>query len=58
VGDVAGRGDDGLHLARSTAFDLVILDVMPSGLDGRAVITAMRQGGSRRRCCSSPHRMP
>lgn len=42
VVDVAGRGDDGLHLARTTAFDLIVLDVMLPGLDGWAVLAALR----------------
>jgi two-component system, OmpR family, copper resistance phosphate regulon response regulator CusR len=45
VADIAGRGDAGLHLARSGVFDLVILDVMLPNLDGWAIITAMRQEG-------------
>jgi two-component system copper resistance phosphate regulon response regulator CusR len=45
VVDVASQGDDGLHLARSLAYDLVILDVMLPTLDGWAVLTALRQAG-------------
>ena len=45
VVDVASRGDDGLHLARTVAYDVVILDVMLPGLDGWAVIAAVRQDG-------------
>ena len=45
VVDVAPAGDDGLHLARTVAYDLVILDVMLPGLDGWAVVTAIRQEG-------------
>jgi two-component system copper resistance phosphate regulon response regulator CusR len=45
VVDVDGRGDDGLHLARTAAYDLVILDVMLPGLDGWAIVTAMRRDG-------------
>jgi DNA-binding response OmpR family regulator len=37
VVDVASRGDDGLHMVRSVAYDLVVLDVMLPGLDGWAV---------------------
>lgn len=47
VTDVAGRGDDGLHLARSGVFDLVILDVMLPGLDGWAILSTLRQQGLR-----------
>ena len=45
VVDVASRGDDGLHLARTVAYDLVILDVMLPHLDGWAILTALRQEG-------------
>lgn len=45
VVDVASRGDDGLHMARTVAYDVVILDVMLPGLDGWAVIAAVRQDG-------------
>ena len=43
--DVARRGDDGLHLARTVAYDAVVLDVMLPGLDGWAVLAAVRQHG-------------
>ena len=43
VADVARRGDDGLHMARTTRYDVVILDVMLPGLDGWAVVAAVRQ---------------
>jgi prepilin-type N-terminal cleavage/methylation domain-containing protein/prepilin-type processing-associated H-X9-DG protein len=43
VVDVAAQGDDGLHLARAGAYDLVILDVMLPRLDGWSVLTAIRQ---------------
>ena len=43
VVDVARRGDDGLHMARTVAYDAVVLDVMLPGLDGWAVVTAVRQ---------------
>ena len=45
VVDVASRGDDGLHLARAVAYDVVILDVMLPGLDGWSVVAAVRQDG-------------
>jgi len=47
VVDVAGRGDDGLHLARTVNYDVVILDVMLPGLDGWAVVAAVRQDDRR-----------
>jgi two-component system copper resistance phosphate regulon response regulator CusR len=45
VVDVAPAGDDGLHLARTVAYDLIVLDVMLPGLDGWAIIKALRQEG-------------
>jgi two-component system copper resistance phosphate regulon response regulator CusR len=42
-------GDEGLKLARSGAFNLVILDVMLPGLSGWEVIREMRAGG-----CTTP----
>ena len=49
VVDVADKGDDGLHLARNGSYDLIVLDVMLPGLDGWAVLTAIRQEG-----CQTP----
>lgn len=43
VADVARRGDDGLRMARTARYDVVILDVMLPGLDGWAVLAAVRQ---------------
>jgi two-component system copper resistance phosphate regulon response regulator CusR len=45
VVDVAGQGDDGLHLARTGDYDLVILDVMLPDLDGWSILTALRHEG-------------
>src|SRR5579871_2183738 len=45
VVDLASQGDDGLHLARTIAYDLIILDVMLPNLDGWAILTALRQEG-------------
>jgi two-component system copper resistance phosphate regulon response regulator CusR len=45
VVDRAAAGDDGLHLARTVAYDLVVLDVMLPNLDGWAVVTALRREG-------------
>ena len=44
--EVAGRGDDGLHLARTGEFDLVILDVMLPGRDGWSVLAELRAAGT------------
>jgi two-component system copper resistance phosphate regulon response regulator CusR len=43
--DVANRGDDGLHLARSGDYDLIVLDVMLPGRDGWSVIDDLRASG-------------
>jgi two-component system copper resistance phosphate regulon response regulator CusR len=43
--DVANRGDDGLHLAATGDYDLVVLDVMLPGRDGWSVITELRAAG-------------
>jgi two-component system copper resistance phosphate regulon response regulator CusR len=40
--EVANNGTDGLHLAASGDHDLVILDVMLPGIDGFAVLSALR----------------
>lgn len=45
VVDIASRGEDALHLSRSVAFDLIILDVMLPTLDGWSVLSAIRQDG-------------
>jgi two-component system copper resistance phosphate regulon response regulator CusR len=45
VVDVAGRGDDGLHLARTMSYDVAILDVMLPGMDGWAIVQTMRREG-------------
>jgi two-component system, OmpR family, copper resistance phosphate regulon response regulator CusR len=45
IADLARDGNDGLHLALSEAYDLVILDVMLPGLDGRTVLQGIRRAG-------------
>jgi two-component system copper resistance phosphate regulon response regulator CusR len=45
VVDVATSGDDGLHLALSDAYDLIILDVMMPGRDGWSVLASLRRAG-------------
>ncbi len=45
VVDVAGDGDEALHLALTIGYALVILDVMLPGRDGWAVLQAYRQAG-------------
>jgi two-component system copper resistance phosphate regulon response regulator CusR len=43
--DVATDGEEGLHVARNGAFDLVILDVMLPVRSGWSVIQDLREGG-------------
>jgi two-component system copper resistance phosphate regulon response regulator CusR len=45
VVDVAGRGDDGLHLALTENHDLIVLDVMLPERDGWSILTALRAAG-------------
>ena len=44
--EATGRGEEGLLLARSGAFDLILLDVMLPGRDGWSIITELRRGGN------------
>ena len=41
--DVAHDGIDGLHMATTTAYDVVLLDVMLPGIDGWTVLERMRR---------------
>ena len=43
VADVAADGRDGLHLALTESYDLVVLDVMLPGIDGWEVLREMRR---------------
>ncbi|CAB5676241.1 Transcriptional activator protein CopR [Delftia tsuruhatensis] len=43
VVDVAHDGIDGLHLATELSYDLIVLDGMLPGIDGLAVLAALRQ---------------
>jgi two-component system OmpR family response regulator len=47
VVDLAGDGDEGLSAARSTAYDVVVLDVMMPGIDGFETCVRMRKEGIR-----------
>ena len=42
--DIAGTGEDALWMARSTAYDVIVLDVMLPGLDGFGVCRELRAG--------------
>ncbi|PKM44746.1 MAG: DNA-binding response regulator [Gammaproteobacteria bacterium HGW-Gammaproteobacteria-1] len=44
--DLARSGADGLYLAQSGDYALIILDVMLPGLDGWQVLESLRRGGS------------
>ena len=46
VVDLARDGNDGLHLATTENFDLVVLDIMLPGLDGWSVLKSLRDAGS------------
>ncbi|MBS1198195.1 MAG: two-component heavy metal response transcriptional regulator, winged helix family [Proteobacteria bacterium] len=45
VVDLARDGHDGLHLALTGDYDLLVLDVMLPGLDGWQLLQAIRQAG-------------
>jgi len=45
VAEVAEDGRDGLHLALTESYDLIILDVMLPGMDGWEVLREMRRAG-------------
>lgn len=44
--DVALDGEDGLHLARTESYDLLVLDVMLPGCSGWSVIEELRREGN------------
>ena len=46
--DHAANGRDGLFLAASERFDVIVLDrMLPGGIDGLAIIEALRKSGNR-----------
>ncbi len=45
VVDASGDGADGLHLARTGHYDLLIVDVMLPGMDGWAIVEEIRRSG-------------
>ncbi|HJZ55354.1 MAG TPA: heavy metal response regulator transcription factor [Gemmataceae bacterium] len=45
VVDAATTGDDGLHLARTGVYDLVVLDVLLPGRDGWEILRDLRSAG-------------
>lgn len=47
VTDVASDGEEGFEMARTSNYDLIILDVMLPGRDGWAVLSNLRRAGKR-----------
>ena len=45
VVDTASDGEEGLHLAKSLSYDLIILDVMLPGKNGWSILTELRSSG-------------
>jgi two-component system OmpR family response regulator len=45
VVDVAGKGDEGLWMARELQYDAIVLDLMLPGIDGFEVCRRLREGG-------------
>jgi two-component system OmpR family response regulator len=43
--EVAADGEDGLHIGRTSAFDVIVLDVMLPGRDGFSVCRELRGAG-------------
>src|SRR5690349_1409533 len=43
--DLAGDGPQGLQLASGNAYDLIILDLMLPGFDGRQLLVQLREAG-------------
>jgi two-component system copper resistance phosphate regulon response regulator CusR len=44
--DIADQGEDGLHLACTGPYDLIVLDVMLPERDGWSVLAALRRNGT------------
>jgi two-component system copper resistance phosphate regulon response regulator CusR len=45
VVDVATQGEDGLHLAMTEYYDLIVLDVQLPGRDGWSILQSLRRAG-------------
>jgi len=46
VADIARTGNDGLHLALTERYDLLVLDVMLPGIDGWEILRGVRAAGN------------
>jgi two-component system copper resistance phosphate regulon response regulator CusR len=46
IADLARNGEDGLHLAQNSEYDLLILDIMLPRRDGWSVLTELRRTGT------------
>ena len=46
VVDLARDGPDGLHMATTEHYDLIVLDVMLPGMDGRKILQTIRAAGN------------
>ncbi|WDT79032.1 MAG: response regulator [Candidatus Manganitrophus sp.] len=46
VVDLSDKGEDGLHLARTGEYDLIILDVMLPDIDGWRILQSVRAAGN------------
>jgi DNA-binding response OmpR family regulator len=44
--DATGDGPEGLWLAQSNAYDVIVLDLMLPGLDGLSIVGALREAGN------------
>ncbi len=44
--DISGDGEDGLHMARTNPYDLIVLDLLLPKLDGLALLSRLRQEGN------------